>query len=203
MRIRYLYYFAFIVIVLAVAGALKTPLFAETGDVKYNEYQVKAAFLYNFIKFTEWPEDKPAEPNVIIIGILGEDKFKDSFDAIKDKPINNQKILIKSFGKFSQYVKNGEDSIQLTPEAEQLKKCHILFICDSEWAYTREIIEAVKGGNVLTVGETGDFLELGGIITFVPSNEKLAFEVNYSAAKKNGLQINSRVLRLAKRVINN
>jgi len=197
MRIKYLYFLVFAGIVLTVAGASKD----RAGNVPYNEYQIKAAFLYNFIKFTDWPANKVAEPNTIILGLLGEHKFKDMFDVVKNKPVKNQKFIVRSFGKFSQYIRNGENGLKLTQEAEQLKKCHILFVCDSEWAHTREIIEAVKGYNVLTVGETGEFLELGGIITFIPGTEKPVFEINNIAAKLAKIQINSRVLRLAKRVI--
>jgi hypothetical protein len=184
------------VIVLAIAGT-------QTGraeNVVYNEHQVKAAFLYNFIKFSEWPRNKPAEPNTIIIGLLGDHPFKDAFDAVKDKPIDDKRLIIRDFGKFNQYIKDSENKVQLTKEAEQLKKCHLLFVCDSEWAYTREIIEAVQGSNVLTVGETADFIDLGGIITFVPANDKIAFEINTKAAKQAKIQINTRVLRLAKRI---
>jgi hypothetical protein len=203
MKIRYLYYLAFIVFALAVAGALKTPLFAETGDVPYNEYQLKAAYLFNFIKFTDWPENKPAEPNTIIIGILGQDKFGDSFDSIQNKLVGNKMLVIKRFGKFTDLCKDADGSVQ-NPCAnlEDLKKCHVLFMCKSETPQLKQILGAVSAGSVLTAGECDEFLDAGGMINFIISDNKVAFEINTAAAKQAKIQINSRVLRLAKRIKN-
>lgn len=187
---------------MVIASTMAGTQTSRADEAVYNEHQIKAAYLYNFIKFTEWPKGKPAEPNLIIIGILGDDQFGDLFDAIKDKSIENKTLVIKRYGKFSQYIKDSENGVRLTQEAKQLTKCHILFVCDTEWAYTREIIEAVQGYNVLTVGETADFIELGGIITFIPADDKLTFDINLKAAKQAKIQINTRVLRLAKHIKN-
>jgi hypothetical protein len=169
---------------------------------QFTELQVKAAFMYNFIKFSDWPESKVAEPNTIIIGLLGEHEFGSAFDTVKDKPINNNKLIVRSFGKFSRFIKNGEDGkSKVTGEIEQLRKCHLLFICDSEKGYYKEIIDAIKDSNVLTVGETEDFLESGGMITFIPGTGKPVFEINNAAARQAEIRISSRVLRLARKVI--
>jgi hypothetical protein len=198
MRIRYLYYIAFILIVLAAAGASND----RAGDIQYNEHQLKAAYLYNFIKCIDWPEDKPAEPNKITIGILGEDKFGDSFDAVSNKPVNDKTLIIKRFGNFDDLCKNADGKTK-NPCADEdmLKKCHLLFVCKSEKPNFEQIINAVSGIGVLTVGECDGFIEAGGIINFIPSDNKLTFEVNVTAAKQARIKINSRVLRLAKRVI--
>ncbi len=164
------------------------------------EYQVKAAFLYNFVKFTEWPAAKLADGNEIILGLVGSHPFGNAFEPVKDKLIKGRPLIIRELGDFGELRKRS-DQDKTGQRLEELKKCHLLFICDSQKNYFKEIIETVKDCNVLTVGETGNFLEFGGIITFVMKAEKLTFEVNLIAAKREGLQISSQVLRLAERVI--
>jgi hypothetical protein len=169
---------------------------------EFTEHQIKAAFLYNFVQFTVWPKGKPADSNAIIIGLLGEHQFGNSFDPIKNKTVNNKRVVIVEFGKFNRFLKAGDKSeTHLTDEAEKLKKCHVLFVCDSEREKFRKIIDAVKNCNVLTVGETEDFLEFGGIITFIPGTSKAVFEVNLNTCEREGLKISSKVLRLARKVI--
>lgn len=174
----------------------------DSAPVQYEEYQVKAAFLYNFIKFAEWPADKFAEPNTLTIGILGEDPFGNAFEAIKGKTFQNRKLVIKQFGKFSDLCKDTvEDKTKYCANAQSLRQCHLLFICKSEQPYFEQIIGTISNAGVLTVGENDGFLEAGGIINFVPNVEKPAFEINLTVAKKEKIRISSQVLRLARRVI--
>jgi hypothetical protein len=176
--------------------------YAKDAPGQASEDQIKAAFMYNFIKFTEWPAGKAAEPNTIVIGLLGEHQFGDAFDPVKNKSVKDKRLIIKALGRFSRFLTPGETGkLQLTKEVEELRKCHLLFICDSERENYKAIIEAVKGYNVLTVGETEDFLDIDGIITFIPRTEKPVFEVNLDICEREGLKISSKVLRLARRVI--
>ena len=82
-----------------------------------------------------------------------------------------------------------------------MKKCHLLFICSSEKDNLTDIIDIIKNKNILTVGETKDFLKTGGIINFLLDDNKVRFEINLSAAKKSNLIIRSQLLRLAQKVI--
>ena len=82
-----------------------------------------------------------------------------------------------------------------------MKKCHLLFICSSENDDLPDILNIVKNNNVLTVGETGDFLKTGGIINFLLEENKVRFEINLIAARDAKLTIRSQLLRLAQRVI--
>jgi len=174
----------------------------DSAPVRYGEHQVKAAFLYNFAQFTDWPQSKIAEPNTITIGLLGEHPFENAFDPIKNKTVKDKRLIIKDLGRFRQsFPQDAAGKLEFANYIEQLKKCHLLFICDSERENFKAIIEAVKGYNVLTVGETEDFLEFGGIITFIPGTEKVVFEVNQKVCEQEGLKISSQVLRLARKVI--
>ncbi len=163
------------------------------------EYKIKAAFLYNFIKFVDWPEDRTAnDDKITIVGIIGKNTFGDAFEPVKDKKVKGQEAVIKYFKSFSELEKNSDD---LEKTADEMKKCHLLFICSSEKDNLADIIDIVKNNNVLTVGETKDFLKAGGIINFLLEDNKVRFEINLSAAKKSKLIIRSQLLRLAQKVI--
>lgn len=173
----------------------------KPARTKANENDLKAAFLYNFILFTDWPDDKSSEPNVITLGVLGNHPFGSSFDPIKNKTVKDKKLVIKNFGKFEDICSNTDrKETNSCANLEELKKCHLLFICNSETPNLKKIVSAVSDSGVLTVGECDEFLDAGGIINFIISEDKLTFEINEAAAKIAKIQINSRVLRLAKRI---
>ena len=183
---------------------------ADDAPIQSREHQIKAAFLYNFAQFTDWPQSKIAEPNTITIGLLGEHPFGNAFDPVKNKTVKEKRLIIKNLGMFRKSFPQSREGHQTVDDAgklefanyiEQLRKCHVLFICDSERENFKAIIDAVKGHGVLTVGETADFLDFNGIITFIPGTDKTVFEVNQKVCESEGLKISSKVLRLARKVI--
>lgn len=176
---------------------------AASESAKYKEYEIKAAFMYNFLKFADWPAEKnEANDKKIIISILGKAPFGDTLESIEGKSAEDKKVVIKKFKGIEELEKSGEkDSNKLHPEIEAIRKSHLLFICPSEKKHIREILGSVKNHNVLTVADTEGFLEAGGIINFLMEENKVRFEVNMTAAKNTGLEIRSKLLRLAKRVI--
>jgi hypothetical protein len=172
---------------------------AETSSAKYKEYEVKAAFIFNFLKFIDWPQGKTAENGPIVIGIIGEDHFGPATDVFKDKSLEEHKLVVKRF--------EGIEQIKKMPDKDKnerldaIKNCHVLFISQSEQKQIRDIIEIVNNKGTLTVSDSDDFIESGGIINFFTEDNKIRFDINQSAAEKNGLKIRSQLLRLAKRVI--
>jgi hypothetical protein len=177
---------------------------AGDEQIQNKESQIKAAFLYNFVLFTEWSAGKFAEPNTITIGLLGEHQFGNTFDPVKNKTVKDKRLVIKDLGKFRKsFPEDDAGKSELANYVEQLRKCHVLFICDSERENFKRIIDAIKGYGVLTVGETEDFIGFGGIITFIPGTEKPVFDVDIDACEREGLKISSKVLRLARKVIDN
>ena len=169
---------------------------------KANVYKIKAAFLYNFIKFVDWPEDKIADSNdVITIGIIGNDPFEDAFEPIKAKKVKDKTLVIKHFPSIITYKARYKKDEYKADYGDAFKKCHLLFISSSEKEHIEEIINLVEGGSVLTVGETAGFIEAGGIINFVMEQKKVRFEINNAAAKQAELKMRSQLLRLAKKVI--
>jgi hypothetical protein len=199
---RKIRFFALIVLSTVLFLVLNTPK-ARADSAKSKEYQIKAAFLYNFIKFVDWPEEKTSDSNEpIIIGIIGKDPFGRVFEPIKNKKVKNRIVVIKRFKSFESIQKLGEhDKAEFDRNINYLRKCHLLFVCSSEKDKVKEVLALVKDHSVLTVADTKGFLESGGIINFLMEDKKVHFEINVTAAKKSKLKISSKLLRLAKRVV--
>ncbi|MDD5134719.1 MAG: YfiR family protein [Phycisphaerae bacterium] len=195
MKIRIYILMVAMLVLLAGTG---TQVQADSAASK--EYQVKAAFLYNFIMFVEWPHGKITDGNEpLIIGIIGKDPFEGAFEPIKDKLINGRKVVIKRFEGLEKLRKS---EAEMNRAIEEVRKSQLLFICRSEEKVIAQIVDLIKGANVLTIGDMPKFLESGGgIINFVMEEEKVRFEINGVAAEAAGLKIRSQLLRLAKRVI--
>jgi hypothetical protein len=146
------------------------------------EYQVKAAFLFNFAKFVDWPARKFTEADSpLIIGIVGSDPFGGLLEeAVQDKRINDRTVTVRHIGSM-----------------EELRKCHIIFVSRSEAERLGPILAEVRGDNVLTVGETDKFISHGGMINFVMVGDTVHFQINDSAARHAGLKISSKLSSLA------
>lgn len=155
-------------------------LFAEIPVSK--EYQVKAVYLFNFAQFVKWPSNaftRPDEP--FCIGILGQDPF----DAFLDETVHGEKV-------------DGHPLvIRRCNNAEEAKGCQILFISGSESPRMEAVLGGLKGRNILTVGDTEDFIKDGGIVRFITKGNKIHFRISPEAAKRAKLVISSKVLRLA------
>jgi hypothetical protein len=150
------------------------------------EYQVKAAFLYNFAKFVEWPPSSFSDPSAPLrICVLGQDPFGQELRNItNERTVNGRKLQVDEL-----------------VDAHLARPCHILFIAASEKAQLKQIFESLRGIDALTVGDTKGFAELGVIINFVLENNRVQFEVNHKAAEQAGLKISSKLLNVAKVVI--
>jgi hypothetical protein len=147
-----------------------------------NEYRVKAAFILNFARFIDWPADGYGDGGVLIVGIVGDDPFGGSLDQLNGNTVNGHRIVIRR-------LKAGD----------YLKACQILFVSSSERNRLGKILESVKGGSVLTIGELPQFSQPGGIIKFVIQDDKVRFEINTGAAGQARLRISSKLLALSKR----
>ena len=159
---------------------------AESDSVL--EYKIKAAFLYSFAKFIDWPEQAFSNSqSPIILGVLGEDPFGLILNELEGKVAKGRSIVA--------YKYSSTDSF------DELKLCHIIFVCSSEKERFTEIIEMLKDTNVLLVGDMEGFAQLGGIINFILVEKKVRFEINVAAAERAGLKISSKLLTLAKIVV--
>lgn len=155
------------------------------AEAAATEYELKAAFLYNFTKFVEWPaaafhDDRSS----LRLCVLGEDPFGGSLQAIAKEEVAGRKVTVL------------RSDLLSDPSG-----CQILFVSRSEEGRLTAILEAVRDAPVLTVGEMEGFLEVGGIINFILQGSKVRFEINQESAERAGIKISSKLLRLATRVV--
>lgn len=156
---------------------------ARAQERPSGEYRIKAAFLYNFAKFVEWPTDAFPDPHMaIVVGIVGEDQFSEVLSqTVAGKTVNGRELVIRR-GK----------------AGENLRNCHLVFISSSEGRHLPQILDSLKGSSVVTVGETERFARLGGVINFFVVGKNVRFEVNVDAAARARLKISSKLLALAR-----
>lgn len=147
------------------------------------EYQVKAAYLFNFLKFVEWPEEAIPDPLApIVIGISGDDPFCNALPHIMTgKTAQGRDLVIQKY-------RSGED----------MRGAHILFISSSEKKRLPQILSSLRASSVLTVSDSEGFLEAGGMIQFLSENDRVRFSVNVDATNRAKLKISSKLLSLAK-----
>lgn len=178
---------------------------AEPEEQPSKEYHVKAAFIHNFIKFIEWPEEKTEDTNEpIIIGVLGESPIYQSLKKIKFKKIRKKEVEIKYFKSLTGLdlsESEREQNSELQKKLEELGNCHTLFVSKSEKNYFRKLTDLFEKNNVLTIDSHPEFLQSAGIINFVIKDNKVRFEVNTTAANRTKLEISSKLLRLALNIV--
>lgn len=147
------------------------------------EYQVKAAFLYNFAKFVEWPTEAFSQPSAPFhLCVFGDDPFEGELERIvREKTIGGRPLRV------------------LQPKrADRARGCHILFVASSDRKKVRSLLEALSGSTTLTVGDTSEFTRLGGMINFLVEGGRVRFEINPEAAQENRLRISAKLLSLAR-----
>jgi len=148
----------------------------------FDEYQVKAAFLYNFAKFVEWPPGTFANStDPIAICIVGQNPFGSALESM----VQGKKVGDRTF------------AVRRLADTQQSGQCQILFIGATEWRRTRALLDAVKSTGVLTVGESEDFMALGGIINFRLDGPRVRIQVDLQMAERARLRISSKLLSLA------
>ena len=144
-----------------------------------SEYQIKAAYLYNFGKFVQWPSGAfsgPSDP--FRICILGESPFDQKLEsAFSSRKIQNHPVHVIY-----------PDSIA------QSRKCHVLFLSPSESGHMKAIVADLRSDAVLTVADTPGFISAGGMIRFFLEEDSVRFEMNPSPASQAGLKISSKLL---------
>jgi hypothetical protein len=170
---------------LCLALTLAPPAYANVNSTA-EEYSVKAAFLFHFAQFVEWPAGVFKDAgSPLTYCTLGEDPFHGALDAtLSGKAIGGRWVRVQHFG-----------------QAHEIQGCQILFIGRSEKKSVLEVIAGLKESSVLTVGDSQHFVQEGGMIGFFLEDNKVRFEINLDAAEHSKLKISSRLLALAKTVI--
>ncbi len=156
---------------------------AQGGQV---ERQVKAAYLFKFASFVEWPEGSFAQPGATLtIGVAGNDALAEQLDyVVSGRSINGHGVTVRR-------VKRGD----------KLAGVHILFLGGSDRAAIAELLEAARSGSVLTVTDTPEAFAQGSMVNFVINDEKVRFEVALRNVNAQHLRISARMLSVATRVL--
>jgi hypothetical protein len=168
--------------VVALLGLFAIPLAAPAAQDSPSEYQLKAAFVYNFAKFVDWPPNAYSGPqSPFAICILGDDPFGSLIDtALRGKTIADHPVVVRR-----------------EKDAAAARRCQIVFISASEKRRLPEILEALKGANALIVGDFDGFATSGGAIELTLQDSHIRFAINPTAADSAGLRISSKLLALA------
>lgn len=154
---------------------------AIAADPSPMEYQVKAAFLYQFIKFIEWPPQAfRTGHDKVIIGVLGEGPMDRAVAAVQGKKAKGRAVAIARY-----------------KTVADLDHCHVLFISSSMDDQLPSILKRLKGWSTLTVGDVEGSTRRGTMINFITVEDTIRFEVNVGAAKRANLRISSELLGLA------
>jgi hypothetical protein len=148
------------------------------------EYQLKAAFLYNFTKFVEWQTAHSTDAATpLTIGVLGNNPFGDELEHIvHGRKVNGRNVVIKEVS------------------SAEAATVNVLFVTAGEEKQFEPLRTALQAAGVLTVGESEEFTRLGGIITFVPEGGKIRFEINIVAARDSYVKISAELQKLARTV---
>jgi hypothetical protein len=151
------------------------------------EYRVKASFLSNLANFVEWPANVyPSPQTPLLICVFGDFSFGTS--------------LAESTRTIAPHGRRVE--VRWARKEQDLHSCQILFISRTDTKHYARVLDVVRSESVLTVGETQDFLATGGAVAFSFQQETLQFEINLGAVDGAGLKMSSRLLSLARRVVN-
>jgi hypothetical protein len=161
--------------------ALLLPL-GKSGADPSREYQLKAAFLFNFSQFVEWPESSFAHSKApFVIGVIGDDPFGSFLDQlVQGEHVRDRPVVVRRFGKVA-----------------DVGDCQILFVSRSETMQWKSIADELKGRSILTVADGSGTARDDGIIRFAMESGKIRLIVDVDGARESDLRISSKLLRTA------
>ena len=170
--------------IIACAAAV-TLLVSPAGGaarLEPSEYGLKSVFLYQFCRFMEWPGSAFSSPyDPLIIGVIGDDPFGSLLnEAVAGETYHGRPIRIEHYR-----------------SARDIKRCHLLFVSRSSVDQMNEILSAVAGKSVVTVGETEGFLDRGGMIALTADRNRVRLQVNASSLRAAKVDVSSKLLRVA------
>lgn len=159
-----------------------TPLTSCAQEVRPSADAVKAAFLYHFVGYVEWPQGRESGP--VTIGVIGSAPIAAELrQLLPGRSIAGRPVRVRV----------------LSP-GDELSGLHILFIGEHEYGRARQLIKAVQGAPTLAVTDGADGLERGAMINFIIADNRVRFEISQAAAERAGLKLSSRLLAVALRI---
>lgn len=159
--------------------ALPLPTFAQSASI---EGKIKAAFVFNFIKFVDWPETAFASTEAPIkLCVWGDNALDGALDTLRTKTAKKRPIQLL-------YIRN----------QSEVRGCHVLFATNVDRQSLITLVKRTAGKSVLTVSDISGFAASGGIIGLYRSSDRMRFAINVTAARQSGLRISSQLLKLGK-----
>ncbi len=152
------------------------------GTAAAQEARVKAAYLFNFAKFIEWPESATSPGGPFVIGVLGEGPVPPALFELDGRQVRGRRVAVRSF------IGRGGAG------------CRILFVDSDRTSAFAQESERWSAPGILTVGEGDEFLRAGGIIALVHVRGTIRYRINLGAAHASGINISSKILKLADRI---
>ncbi|MEJ2622214.1 MAG: YfiR family protein [Candidatus Thiodiazotropha sp.] len=142
---------------------------------------LKTVFLYNFAKFTRWPENpQKTIKNTIFLCSVGADDLTNNLPKLAGRALHGKSIVTRN-------LKNLQD----------LDYCHTLYLAKSAKNRLPEILKTIKGKPILTISEIEQFSQQGGMIELTQDKDKLRFSINLTTTRSSGLELSARLLDLA------
>lgn len=168
-------------IALIVAFFSFQQLQARTGQTP--EYQVKAAFLYNFTQFVDWPPEAFSSSSApFVIGIIGPNPFGAYLEElVEGEMIGDRQIIVKNY-----------------KDIEELDECHLLYMNIPETEQTKQTLIALNNRSILTVGSSDSFVRSGGMIRLYRAENKIRLEINVKQIKFAQLNVSSKLLSVSR-----
>lgn len=152
-----------------------------TAQDEQPEYVVKTAFIYNFLKFAQWPNGAFAKPDSpIVVCTMGTDPYGSALNVLTSKRIDNHPI-----------------TLERSVPANALGKCNTIIVSGQNISQAQAELGPFKTRPVLTIGDGADFAGAGGMIGLVNVDRQVRFQINVSAVRRSGLAISSQLLKIA------
>jgi hypothetical protein len=148
---------------------------------EFDEYAVKAAYLYNFAKFVEWPPETFATADAPLwICVVGDNPFGDALASLSGKKVASHPVEVRAL-----------------PATANLNPCHLAFISRSEQERFKALLTKLHRLPILTVSDIRDFAQDDGMIGLIEADQRIRFNINLSVARQSGLKLSSQLLKLA------
>lgn len=163
-------------------SVVQTPVYGQS----FEEYHIKAVFLYNLLHFITWPGSEEIPYEQLTIAILGNDPFGEILDeAVKGETVGKRPVVVRRFTSFREYLDNPGE---------------VLFVCSSQWKAWPAIRQELSGHPILTIGDIPNFAHQGGMINLLKSDSRIVIEVNREEIEQAGLLVSAKLLQLARLV---
>jgi hypothetical protein len=154
---------------------------AAVGAQSATAPALKAAFLYNFAKFAEWPADVLAPTQRLSLCVVGDDAVADAIEqVIRGRTVEDHVL-----------------SVQIVTPDGPLRSCHLLYVGGRDARRSSQILETLKGSAVFSVGESDKFAESGGVAQLILEQDRMRFAVNIASIQRARLHVSSKLLTLA------